>query len=102
MIPLSHYLILSAILFAIGLYGLLTRRGVLGILLSLELMLNAVNMNFVAFSKFSEPQNIAGQIFVIFTIGISAASAAVGLSIVITVYRNCKHILADEISVMKW
>ncbi len=102
MIPLSHYLIISALLFSIGLYGVLTRRSVIGILLSLEIMLNAVNINFVSFSKFAQPRDLAGQIFAIFTIGVSAASVVVGLSIIITVYRNCKRILADEINVMKW
>lgn len=102
MIPLSHYLILAAVLFAIGLYGVLTRRSVIGILLSLEIMLNAVNINFAAFSRFSSPGDIAGQIFVIFNIGVSAAAAVVGLSIIIAVYRNYKTIFADEINVMKW
>ncbi len=102
MIPLSHYLILSALLFSIGLYGVLTKRSVIGILLSLEIMLNAVNINFVAFSRFAQPQNFAGQIFVIFTIGTSAAAVVVGLSIIVTVYRNYKTIFADEINVMKW
>ena len=69
MIPLSHYLILSAILFSIGLYGVFTRRSAIGILLSLEIMLNAANINFAAFSKFVTPENPMGQIFVIFTIG---------------------------------
>lgn len=102
MIPLSHYLILSALLFSIGLYGVLTKRSVIGILLSLEIMLNAADINFVAFSRFAEPQNLTGQIFVIFTIGIAAASAVVGLAIIVAIYRNYKTIFADEINVMKW
>ncbi len=102
MIPLNHYLILSAILFCIGLYGLFTRRSAIGILMSLEIMLNAANINFVAFSKFVTPENPAGQIFVIFTIGVSAAAAVVGLAIIVAIYRNYKTIFVDEIDIMKW
>lgn len=102
MIPLHHYLILSALVFCIGLYGLFTRRSAIGILLSLEIMLNAANINFVAFSKFVTPDNPIGQIFVIFTIGVSAASAVVGLAIIVAIYRNYKTIFVDEIDIMKW
>ena len=102
MIPLSHYLILAALLFSIGLYGVFTRRSAIGILMSLEIMLNAVNINFVAFSKFLTPQGLAGQMFVIFTIGVGAASAVVGLAIIVTIYRNYKTIFVDEINLMKW
>lgn len=102
MIPLAHYLILSAILFSIGLYGVFTRRSAVGILISLEIMLNAVNINFVAFCRFLAPQTLAGQMFVIFTIGVGAASAVVGLAIIVTIYRNYKTIFVDEINLMKW
>ena len=102
MLPLSHYLILSALLFCIGLYGLFTRRSAIGILMSLEIMLNASNINFVAFSKFVTPENPIGQIFVIFTIGVSAAAAVVGLAIIVAIYRNYKTIFVDEIDIMKW
>lgn len=102
MIPLSHYLILSAILFSIGLYGVFTRRSAVGILLSLEIMLNAVNINFVAFAKFTAPHNLTGQIFALFTIGVAAASTVVGLAIIVAIYRNYKTIFVDEINVMKW
>ena len=102
MIPLSHYLFLSAILFCVGLYGVFVRRNAIGILLSLEIMLNAVNINFVAFSRFSSPHNMAGQIFVIFTIGISAASAVIGLAIIVAIYRNYKTVFVDKINLMKW
>ena len=102
MIPIDHYLILSAIVFCIGLYGVFTRRSAIGILLSLEIMLNAVNINFVAFSKFLSPQSMAGQIFVIFTIGIAAAATVVGLAIIIAIYRNYKTIFVDKINLMKW
>lgn len=102
MVPLHHYLILSAILFCIGLYGLFTRRSAIGILLSLEIMLNSANINFAAFSKFVTPGDPIGQIFVIFTIGISAAAAVVGLAIIVAIYRNYKTIFVDEIDIMKW
>lgn len=102
MIPLNHYLILSGILFCVGLYGVFTRRNAIGILLSLEIMLNAANINFAAFSKFITPADPAGQIFVIFNIGVSAASAIVGLSIVVALYRNYMTIFLDEIDLMKW
>ena len=74
----------------------------MGILLSLEIMLNAVNINFVAFAKFMAPHNLDGQIFAIFTIGIAAASTVVGLAIIVAIYRNYKTIFVDEIDVMKW
>lgn len=102
MIPLNHFLFLSAIMFCIGLYGVFTRRSAIGILLSLEIMLNAVNINLVAFSKFVTPQAITGQIFVIFTIGLAAASAVVGLAIIVAIYRNYKTIFVDKINLMKW
>lgn len=102
MVPLSHYLFLSAVIFCIGLYGVFTRRNAIGILLSLEIMLNAVNINLVAFSKFTDPPAITGQIFVIFTIGLAAASAVVGLAIIVAIYRNYKTIFVDRINLMKW
>lgn len=102
MIPLTHYLILSAVLFCIGLFGVFVRRNAIGILLSLEIMLNAVNINFVAFSKFVSSEGIAGQIFVIFIIGVSAASVTVGLAIIVAIYRNYKTIFVDKLNLMKW
>ncbi len=102
MIPLDHYLILSVILFSVGLYGVFTRRSAIGILLSLEIMLNAANINFVAFTKFVTPETITGQIFVIFSIGIAAASTVVGLAIIVAIYRNYKTIFVDKINLMKW
>ena len=99
---LYHYLILSAILFGIGTYGLLTRRNAVGVLMSIELMFNAANINFVAFSKFITPNEFIGQIFSIFVITIAAAEAAVGLAIVLLIYRNYKGIEVDNINFMKW
>lgn len=101
-VPLSHFLILSAILFCIGIYGLLTRRNAVGILMSVELLLNAANINLIAFSRFVSPAEGTGQIFAIFVIALAAASAAVGLAIVICIYRNHKTIAVDRIDLMKW
>jgi NADH-quinone oxidoreductase subunit K len=95
-------LILSAVLFCIGIFGVLTRRNAIGILMSIELMFNAVNINFVAFSKFVTPGEFVGQIFAIFVIAIAAAEATVGLAIVLLIYRNFKGINVDDINMMKW
>ncbi|MCX7918932.1 MAG: NADH-quinone oxidoreductase subunit NuoK [bacterium] len=102
MVPLSHYLILGAILFCIGIYGALTRRNAVGILMSIELIINAANINLVAFSRFMNPAEGTGQIFAIFTIGLAAAAAAVGLAIVISIYRNAKTVYVDKTNLMKW
>jgi len=99
---LIHYLILSAILFSLGIFGLLTRRNAVGILMSIELMFNAVNINFVAFSRYLTPQYLTGQIFAIFIITIAAAETAVGLAIVLLIYRNFRGIEVDKINFMKW
>ena len=102
MVGLSHYLILSAVLFGIGIFGVLTRRNAIGILMSIELMFNAVNINFVAFSKFVTPGELVGQVFAIFVITIAAAEATVGLAIVLLIYRNFKGINVDNVNIMKW
>ena len=102
MVGLSHYLVLSAALFGIGIFGVLTRRNAIGILMSVELMFNAVNINFVAFSKFVTPGEFVGQIFAIFVITIAAAEATVGLAIVLLIYRNFKGINVDDVNIMKW
>ena len=99
---LIHYLILAAILFCLGIFGLLTRRNAVGVLMSIELMFNAVNINFVAFSRYITPQYLTGQIFSIFIITIAAAEAAVGLAIVLLIYRNFRGIEVDKINFMKW
>ena len=97
---LEAYLLFAAILFCIGVFGVLTRRNAVGILMSLELMLNAVNINLVAFSRSVE--NVVGQVFVLFVITVAAAEAAVGLAIVISIYRNFKHINVEDIDLLKW
>ncbi len=97
-----YYLTLAAILFAIGLFGVLTRRNVIGILMSLELMFNAANINFVAFNKFIATDALVGQMFALFIVVVAAAEAVVGLAIVLLIYRNWRGIGMDNINVMKW
>ena len=101
-IPLQHLLMFSAILFAIGCYGAIVRRNIIGILISIELILNAANINFVAFSRTTSLSPETGQIFAIFVTALAAAGAAVGLAIVLALYRIRKTVLADEINLMKW
>jgi len=96
------YLALAAILFSIGLYGVMTRRNVIGILMSLELMFNAVNINLVTFNKFIIADGLSGQLFAVFVIVIAAAEAVVGLAIVLLIYRNWRGIKSDYVNVMKW
>jgi NADH:ubiquinone oxidoreductase subunit K len=101
-IGLQHFLVLSAILFAIGMFGALSRSNAVGVLLSIELMLNAVNVMMVAFACYVEsPEPLAGQLFAIFIMTVAAAEAAVGLAIVITVYRLRHTIQVDEIDLLK-
>jgi NADH-quinone oxidoreductase subunit K len=100
-VPLSAYLVLALILFCIGLYGALSKRNTVIVLISIELMLNAVNINLVAFSKYGINANITGQIFSLFTITIAAAEAAVGLAILMALYRNKKTVNIDEMDSMK-
>jgi NADH:ubiquinone oxidoreductase subunit K len=102
MIPASWAVILSALLFAIGLFGLLSRRNAIAILMCIELMLNAANINLVAFSRAVTPQELTGQVFAIFVMAIAAAEAAVGLAIVIALYRNRERIVVDEVDLLRW
>lgn len=99
MIDLTHYLVLSSILFIIGVMGVLTRRNIIVILLSIELMLTAVNLNLVAFSSFLH--NATGQVFVFFVMTIAAAEAALGLAIVVTLFKNLESINVDEVNRLK-
>ena len=99
MVPLSYYLLLSAVLFSIGVVGVLIRRNVLIIFMSIELMLNAVNLSFVAFSRFLE--SLEGQIFVFLVMAVAAAEVAVGLAIIICIFRNKATVNVDEINLMK-
>jgi NADH-quinone oxidoreductase subunit K len=100
MLPVSHYLILSLALFIIGVVGVLTRRNVIVILMSIELILNAVNINLVVFSRLYG--DAAGQAFAVFIITDAAAEAAVGLGIIIAFFRNRETVLADEMDLLKW
>ncbi len=102
MIPTSWPVILSALLFGIGLFGLLSRRNAIAILMCIELMLNAANINLVAFSRAVTPQVLTGQVFAIFVMAIAAAEAAVGLAIVIALFRNRERIVVDEVDVLRW
>ena len=102
MTPIAGYLILSAMLFAIGLAGALTRRNAIIVLIGIGLMLNAANLNFIAFWRFgSNPQALTGIIFVIFSIGVAAAEAAVGLALIISIYRHYKTANVDQINSMR-
>jgi NADH-quinone oxidoreductase subunit K len=100
-VPLSWVLIVAGALFCIGLFGALSRRNTVGILLGVELMLNAVNINLVAFWRYLEPQLVAGQIFALFVITVAAAEAAVGLAMIIAIYRTRLTVNADEIDTLK-
>jgi NADH-quinone oxidoreductase subunit K len=102
MIPLSWYLLVAAAMFCIGLYGVLARRNAIAILLSIELMLNAVNINVLAFWRYLTPQNVSGQAFALIVFAVAAAEVAVGLAIVISVYRRRGTIVADNIDLLKW
>ena len=102
MTPLAAYLLLSAMLFAIGLAGALTRRNSIMVLIGIELMLNAANLNFIAFWRFGpNPQAITGLMFVLFSIAVAAAEAAVGLALIIAIYRHYKTANVDQINSMK-
>lgn len=98
--PLEYFLILSAIIFTIGAVGVLTRRNAIIIFMSIEMMLNAVNLTLVSFSQFMG--DTAGQIFVFFVMAVAAAEAAVGLAIVLALYRNKKTVSVSDVNILKW
>ncbi len=101
MIPLSWYLIFAALLFAVGLYGVLARRNAVTILMGIELMLNAVNINLLAFWRYLYSTNLDGQIFVIIVIAAAAAEAVVGLALIISAYRRRKTVVVEEMDLLK-
>ena len=102
-IELTHYLVVGAILFSIGLYAALAKRNIVGILMGIELMFNAVNLTFIAFSRFVESaQPINGHVFVIFIITVAAAEAAVALALAVVIYRNRSTIDVDKINLLRW
>jgi len=102
MVPLENYLALSAVMFSLGVYGVLARRNAVLILMSVELMLNAVNLNFVAFAAYLDPGQIVGAIFAVFIITVAAAEVGLALAIVIRLFRNRATANVDEAATMKW
>ncbi len=102
MIPLSWYLLLAAGLFSLGLYGVLGRKNAVAILMAIELMLNAVNINLVAFWRYLDPTVPTGQVYALFVLVVAAAEAVVGLALIISVYRNRGSIDAESIDLLKW
>ena len=102
MIGFTHYLILSTILFGIGMYGVLSKRNAVAVLMSVEIMLNAVNINFVAISRFINSEPGVGQLFSIFVIVVAAAEVAVGLAFIITIYKQKKSVNLDDFDLLKW
>ena len=102
MIELEHVLVVSAILFSLGVFGVLARRNAIMILLALELMLNAANINFIAFAVYLDPDLIVGIIFSIFVITVAAAEVGLALAIVLRLYRSRSSVNVDEVSLMRW
>ncbi len=101
MLGLTGYLVVSAVLFSVGLFGAIARRNVLGILIGIELMFNAANINFVAFNRYLHPGQPWGQGFALFIIALAAAEAVVGLALVLAVYRNFKTVLSENLTMLK-
>ncbi|KPJ51028.1 MAG: hypothetical protein AMJ38_01095 [Dehalococcoidia bacterium DG_22] len=101
-IPLYWYLLLAGGLFCIGLYGALARKNAIGILMGIELMLNAVNINLVAFWRYGQVDQLGGLVFALFAITVAAAEAAVGLALVIAIFRSRRTVNADEVDLLKW
>lgn len=103
MIPLAYYLIVGAALFCIGLFAALARRNAVAILMGVELMLNAVNINLIAFWRFLKPStDLAGQVFALFVITLAAAEAAIGLALIIAIYRSRDTVNVEDVNMMKW
>lgn len=102
MIPLSWFLIVGAALFCIGLYGALSRRNAIGILMGVELVLNAVNVNLIAFWRYQTPGQVTGLAFAVFVMAIAAAEAAVGLALIIAIYRTRNTVIVEDIDLLKF
>jgi NADH-quinone oxidoreductase subunit K len=96
------YLVVAAGLFSIGMYGVLSRRNAIAILMSIELMLNAVNINLVAFWRYQRPEKVGGQVFAAFVFVIAAAEAAVGLALIIAIFRRRQTVIAEDVDLLKW
>jgi len=101
-IPLEHFLVLSALLFSIGVYGVLTRRNAVLILMSVELMLNAASINMVAFAAYTAPERFTGIIFAVFIITVAAAEVGLALAIILRIFRNRGTANVDEVDELKW
>lgn len=102
MIPINHFLVLSAILFSIGMYGVLARRNAVLILMSVELMLQAVSINFIAFAAYLDPEGFTGMIFAVFVIVVAAAEVGLALAIILRLFRNRQTANVDEADLMRW
>jgi len=102
MVPLWMYLVVAAALFSTGLFGVLSRRNAIAILMSIELMLNAVNINLVAFWRYNTPLELSGQAFVAFVFVVAAAEVAVGLALIISIYRKRQSVIAEDMNMLKW
>ena len=102
MVPLEWYLTLAAALFCIGLYGVLARRNAVAILMGVELMMNAVIINLVAFWRYNQPTHITGQVFAVIVFAVAAAEASVGLALIISIYRRRNSVVAEDMNLMKW
>jgi NADH:ubiquinone oxidoreductase subunit K len=102
MIPLTHFLIVSTLMFFIGIYGFLTRRNLITLLMSIELILNSVNINFVVFNRYLYPDQLQGQFFALFIVAIAAAEASVAIALIINIYRRFTSIEVDNVDEMKY
>ena len=101
-VGLTHYLAVAAVLFCMGVYVMATKRNAIGILIGVELVLNAVNLNLVAFWRYLTPTAVTGQVFTLIVFAVAASEAAVGLALIISIYRRRSTVVADEINLMKW
>ncbi|MGI6552192.1 MAG: NADH-quinone oxidoreductase subunit NuoK [Clostridia bacterium] len=102
MVTLQHYLLLAALLFCIGFYGAVAKRNAIAVLMGIELMLNAVNINLIAFGRFLSPQQVTGQVFALFVIVVAAAEVAVGLALIINIYRQRFTTDVENLDWLKW
>ncbi|MGC8785071.1 MAG: NADH-quinone oxidoreductase subunit NuoK [Armatimonadota bacterium] len=100
-LPLHFFVLLSTVLFAIGLYGLISRRNAIAVLMSIEIVMNAANLNFVAFWRYLHPQSLEGVVFVLVTITVAAAEVAVGMAVVLSIYRTLRTVNVDEVAQMR-
>jgi NADH-quinone oxidoreductase subunit K len=100
-VPLSFFVLLSAVLLAIGLYGLISRRNAIAVLMSIEIVMNAANLNFAAFWRYLHPQSLEGVVFVLVTITVAAAEVAVGMAVVLSIYRMLHTVNVDEVAQMR-